>query len=98
MMQAAIAAKPWQDVVGAGWGGVFDDPHPHGRPATTAIDAGNASIAPEEAYTPEHFRARVYWRESDRRAQEVLGRITGPDTLRIAAADVLISASVEDNE
>jgi hypothetical protein len=98
MRKAANNRPPWQDVVGAGWGSVYDDPGPVNHPATYPIEAGNASIAPEEQYTPEHLRARVYWRESDKKAQELLGQATGPEVLRIAAADVLISESVEDNE
>lgn len=98
MRQSADALKPWTDISGSAWGSVYDDPDPVGRPGTTRIDAGNAGIAKEAAYTPEHFRARVYWRESDRKARELLGKTSGPEILRIAAADVLISESVEPNE
>jgi hypothetical protein len=98
MRAAAISLKPWQAAVGAAWGSVYDDPDPVNSPATAVIDAGNAIIVEEDAFTPQHLRVRVYWRETDKKARDLLQKTSGPEVLRIAAADILISESVEDNE
>jgi hypothetical protein len=98
MRAAAIGQKPWPAAVGAGWGSVYDDPGPVNSPATVVIDAGNAIIVEEDAFTPEHLRVRAYWREADKKARDLLQQTSGPEVLRIAAADILISESVDDNE
>jgi hypothetical protein len=90
---AANQLKPWTDPGGFGWGGVFDDPDPVGRTGNVAVTAGPAQVVEEAAFTPEHFRARVYWREVDKKVREALQQTSGPEILRLQAADVLITTT-----
>lgn len=95
LMSGALASD---DDTTTGWGSTNDDAEYLGRPGPSGLRASEPQLLNQDEIAPDRIVARYYWRRTDRGLLEV---VSGQDPLgvqRLKAADIIISATSNDDE